>query len=301
MDIADIDLNLLKVLDALVEERSLARAAKRLDIEQGTLGRSLSKLRRLLDDPLVVRQQGRLQPTPRALELAQAVRLILVHVVDLFERSPIFEPATSHQTFTLGATDYAELVILPRLTRWLATQAPSVRVAVRHLGEGFPSSELETGRVDLAVGVFPSAPDGFSSQALFLERLVAVVRKGHPSARERLSAADFAALQHLSIGDGDVALAELDAALARSGVKRTLGLRLPNVLVAPMVVAQTDFVASLDERIARHFGALLPIRPMKIPVELGTYPVVQAWHPRTESSPALRWLRAGLAEVGRSL
>jgi len=318
MDLQRLDLNLLSVLDALVEEKNLGRAAARVGLTQPAMSQALAKLRRLVDDPVLVRVHGKMVPTARAWELHAALGKIWPQLAEALAPAVPFDAKTSRHTFTLGVSDYAEFVVLPTLVQKLAELAPGVRVAVRTLHGEAPWGELESGRVDLVLAEPAELPEGLKRLQLFDERPVAVVRKGHGRALSRpgasarpsgsasmkdkpsaLTPAQVEALDFVEVaprpGNPSI-LAELRAA----GMEAHAALHVPSFLVAPMIVAQTDQAAVLPERVARHFARILPIRVMELPVRLTGRPLCLVWRGGEEPA-SIGWLRDVVAQVGRKL
>jgi DNA-binding transcriptional LysR family regulator len=303
MNLAEIDLNLLVVLDALLEERQLGRAATRLGYTQPALNAALNRLRRLVGDPLLVRDQGKLRPTPRAEDLHRQVRTVLGQIEHVLSPPEHFDPLLSRATFTLAVTDYCEFALLPKLIQTLALAAPGVRVAVRYLGEEFPLADLESGRVELVLGHFDELPPGLPHQALFTERLVCVLRKNHPQVKEKgtLSSEAFSTVSHVQVQPRGGALGLVDAALGASGLSRKVALKVPSFTVAPMVVASTDLCALLPARVAQHFASLLPLRVLEPPVPLDGYAATQVWHERSDSNPGVTYLRERITEAAQKI
>jgi DNA-binding transcriptional LysR family regulator len=264
MHLHDIDLNLLVALDALLTERNVTEAADRIGLSQSAMSHALGRLRKLIGDPLLVRTPEGMVPTPRAQALAEPVRQILTQVRRTLQEPLIFEPASARQTFTLAATDYAELLLLPRLMERLATMAPGISLNVLPLGEGVPKAVLESGRLDLALGPFREKPSELHHQTLFHERFVCVVRADHPSVGKQLSLKKFLALSHVLISPRGTVAGVVDHALAAQGLQRHVALSIPHFLVAPLVVAQTDLIVTLAERVARFFAAHLPLRLLEL-------------------------------------
>jgi DNA-binding transcriptional LysR family regulator len=302
VNLADIDLNLLVVLDVLLDEAHIGRAAQRLNMTQAVLNSSLNRLRRAVGDPLLVRAHGKLVHTARAQEMRGPLREVLAQIQQVIEPPLQFDPRTSRNTFTLCVTDYAEFVLLPKLVQRLNELAPGVRVAVRHMGDDFPESELESGRIDLVLGHFEVIPPLLQHQPLFTERLVCVVRNRHPKVKEKeaLPPTSFTALSHVSVAPRGGCLGLIDDILAQSGLERRIALRVPSFLVAPMVVAQTDLIVTLPGRVADHFSKLLPLKVLEPPIPLGGYPLVQVWSERAEAT-AQQWLRNVVAKVGEQI
>jgi len=303
MDLSRIDLNLLLVLDALVEEKNLARAAARLGLPAANMSAQLAKLRKLVGDPVLVRNQGKMVPTARGWELHASVHKVLAQIEDTLAPQARFDPATSRNTFTLGATDYAEFALLPALVTRLGDLAPGVRVAVRSLAGEAPLKDLETGRVDLVVGELSEVPPGLKKLQLFSERPVAVVRKGHPRIANKASALTPQQVESLSfvqvVPRGGVP-PPLSDVLRDAGFDHHVALKVPSFLVAPMVVAQTDHAAVLPERVARHFAELLPIKVLELPVRLEGPPLLLVWRAGEEPT-SISWLRNVVAQAGKQL
>lgn len=302
MDLAHVDLNLLVVLDALVEERNLQRAAARLGLNHQAMGLALNRLRRLVDDPVLVRTQGKMVPTARAWELHASVRKVLQQVEETLAPPVKFDPKTSRHTFTLAASDYAEFVLLPALVQRLADSAPGVRVAVRAISAERTYAELETGRVDLLVGEVDEVPDGLKKLVLAQERPVVVVRKGNArvARSSALTPAQAESLDFVQVVPRSGEPAPLSDGLHEAGLDLHVALKVPSFLVAPMLVAQTDHAAVLPERVAKHFAGILPIRVMELPVRLESKPLSLVW--RGGEEPAgITFLRTALTHVGKAL
>ena len=303
MDLSRIDLNLLLVLDALVEEKNLARAATRLGIPQATMSAQLARLRKLVGDPVLVRNQGKMVPTARGWELHAAVRKVLAQVQDTLAPPMPFDPATSRNTFTIGATDYAEFALLPALVSKLGEIAPGVRVAVRSLVGEQPLKDLENGRVDLVVGELSEIPAGLKKLQLFGERPVAVIRKGHPKVTSKTTALlpqHIDALSFVQVVPRGGVPPPLSDVLRDAGFDTHVALKVPSFLVAPMVVAQTDHAAVLPERVARHFAKLLPIKVLELPLRLDGPPLLLVWRGGEEPA-SISWLRNVVAQAGKAL
>lgn len=289
----DVDLNLLVALDALLAERSVTRAARRVGLSQPAMSNALARLRRTFDDPLLVRSGASMVPTPRALSLAAPVREALSTLELALESLGDFEPAQARRTFTLAASDYAQLVMLPRLVQRLAERAPRVGIRVAPaMGADRLRQEQERGRVDLAIGVFPHLPPGHQHLRLFTERFVTVARAEHPALEAGLDLDAFCALRHVVIsprGDGP---GMVDRALEHLDRQRTVGLRIPGFVAALSVVARTDLLLTVAERVLTDAPGLAVYPP---PVALPAFAVGMVWHDRTHHDPAQCWLRRTVA------
>ncbi len=287
--LAALDLNLVRALDVLLEERHVTRAAARLGVTQSAASHALARLRDELGDPLLVRGVGGgLSLTERAARLAPVVRAALAQLAAAW-REPVFEPASSQRTFHVGAGDFAELVLLPPLVRRIATAAPGVNLFFRAVTDGGP--ELAAGKLDayLAPAREPSA--GLYQRHLFDESFVVMMRAGHPAASSKLTLERFCALDHLLVAPRGTPGGYVDEALAQLGLSRRVALSVPHFLIAPHVVASTDLVMTVAWRIAAAFRKSHALVVREPPLTLPTFPIHLVWHERTHAEPAHRWLR----------
>lgn len=299
-NLQNVDLNLLVCLDALLEEGSVTRAARRVGLSQPAMSNALGRLRRTIGDPLLVRSSQGMVPTPRALELAGPVREALSTIEKALSETGVFEPATARRRFAVATNDYSEMVLLPRLAGKVSVEAPGVDLSVQVLGE-LPQRALESGDCDLAIGVFRDVPGGFYQQALFRDRFVCAVRKGHPMVGDTLDVDTYVALQHVLISSGSRGPGVVDMALDRIGKERRVALRVPHFVVAPLVLSQTDYVLTLASRVARAFADALQLRLFPPPVELPEFTIRQVWHQRFQHDPAHKWLREAIASIAHEV
>lgn len=291
-----LDLNLLVTLDAVLAAGNLKAAATRLGVTPSAVSHSLRRLREALGDPLVVRTPRGLVPTATAEQLAAAVRSSLDQLSEALEEARGFDPRTARRKFRLFAADYTGTLLLPPLMRHLEAEAPGIDVVVRpHRPELF--DELEKGLADLALGIFPEAPATFRRQALFEDRNVCVMRAGHPAGAEPLTLERYLQYRHVSIAPKGTDGSLTETALAAMGRRRRVALVVPHFLVAPMVVAETDYLLMLPERLAKRIMGRYRLQIVAAPVEVPSHTMYQIWHERANASPAHMWLRRTLAEV----
>ena len=297
-----VDLNLLVVLDAILAEGSVTRAARRVGLTQPAMSQALARLRKLFDDPLFVRTPRGMVATARAADLASPVRRALAEIDRALASRSTFDPRTAKRAFTLAALDYAELVILPPLLHRLARGAPGIDLRVRALRQVDIEEELETGTVDLGIAVLaPGDEPALYGQKLFGERFVCVARADYPKLGATLSLAEYAALDHALIAPRGRPGSVVDAELAKHGLARRVALVVPHFAVAPLVVARSDLVLTVPHHVARTFVDLLPLRIVPPPLDLPGFDVVQLWHERQQQDPAHVWLRGIVLDVCRSL
>jgi DNA-binding transcriptional LysR family regulator len=296
-DVAAVDLNLVRVLDALLSEGHLTRAGKRIGLTQSATSHALARLRRLFDDPLFVRTARGLAPTERAQALTEPAREAMQAFERCFRPDEAFVPATSARRFTIGCADYGSFVLAPKLLERLQREAPHVDLGILPPENSF-SEQLARGEVDVVVN--PAGRDelraGIRSRPLFRERFVCLVRHGNPILGKRLDLARWASMRHLLVAPRGTPGGVVDETLAQLGKQRRVALTVPHFLLAPHLVANSDLVLTIGARVAERFAELLPVRMVEPPVKLPGFEVRMYWHERHHRDPAQRWFR----EVMRS-
>jgi DNA-binding transcriptional LysR family regulator len=298
MDIRNVDLNLLVALDALLDERSVSRAAGRLHLSQPATSALLARLRGLFGDPLLLRSARGMLPTPRALELLAPVKQVLHEIDAILQPRAVFDPANAAQTFTLSASDYVEYALLPTLVDYLERTGPGVRLAVKPLDLQTVAKQMESGEVDLCITGLHNAPAGLHRQALYTERMVSVVRRNHPGIGARLTLEKFCSLEHILVSvRGSGFSARIDEALTALGRKRRARLAVPHFLLVPEIVARSDMISALPERLAR--GHAKKLRILELPLKIEGFTVGQIWHERNQREPAQLWLREVLLQLAQ--
>ncbi len=299
-NIAGLDVPLLLALDALLRERQVTRAAQRLGLTQSAMSHALRRLREVFADPLFVRTPRGVLPTPRAAQLAEPLARVLSELERLTAHPTGFDPATLTRRMALLTSEYVDVVVLPQLLSQLLHKAPRLDLEVR--GVWFElEGALEEGRVDVALGVFPQLSPRVMQQRLFDDRLVCLLRNGHPAARGRLSLERFAALPHVQIAPRGVPGGPVDEALSKRGLQRRVAVRIGSFLSALQLVARSDLVLTAPERLVRALRGGLPLRVLEPPLELPPFTIYQVWHERRQEDPAHAWLRGVLAEIARAL
>jgi len=298
MDIRNIDLNLLVALDALLSERSVSRAAVRLHLSQPATSALLARLRELFGDALLLRGAREMLPTPRALELLGPVKRVLDEIDILVQPRAAFAPASAVHTFTLSASDYVEYALLPPLVDYVETNAPGVRLAVRPLDLPAMERQMANGEVDLCITGLQNAPPGLHTRPLYTERIVSVVRREHPGVGAHLTLDTFCSLEHIVASVTGGFSARIDAALAAHGRERRARLAVPYFLLVPEIVAHSDMISTLPERLARGYADRL--RVLEPPLEIPGFTVGEVWHERNQREPAQQWLREVVFELAQA-
>jgi len=304
VDLKGLDLNLLRVLDAVLETRHVTRAARRLGLSQSAVSHAMARLRDTLGDDLLVRGPGGLVPTARAEAMAAPLRAALAALEETLSAPTPCEPAASARTFRIAAADYAQFVLLPPLLARLQTEAPRVAVWVTPVptGDALPAA-LASGEIDLAVGVTATmgAAPGLFERALFEERFVCLVRADHPTVGDTLTLDQYVALPHAFIAPRGRAGGAVDTALAERGLSRNIAVAVPHFLTMPHVILASDLIVTLAARVAHAFAAMMPLRILPPPLPLPPFKIAATWHERHHRDPGHAWLRERLAQVGGAL
>jgi len=284
------DLNLLVTLDALLTEGSVAGAARRLRLSPSAMSRALSRLRQTTGDPLLVRAGRGLVPTPRATELRDRVHRIVDEAGAVLRPDDHIDLGTLVRTYTLRTSDGFVENFGPRLLAMIAAEAPGVRLFFLQKTDK-DSAPLRDGRVDLETGVIEetTGPE-VRSQALFRDRLIGVVREGHPLSRAAVTAAGYVRASHVVVSRSGVEESAVDKPFLPSDTKRSAATIVSGFSAALSLVRASDLVATVPDR---HTATLREgMFSFPLPLESQAFTVSMLWHPRMDSDPAHRWLRS---------
>jgi DNA-binding transcriptional LysR family regulator len=300
----DIDLNLLIAFEVLMRECHVTRASVSLSVSQSTMSAALSKLRTIFADPLLVKAGHQLAPTEKALKLLPRVQNVLQLIDNIVQEDDTFSPTECTQTVNVVVIDYIDFVVMPRLMHELRIRAPQLKLRILGPNPRYLGDLLRSGQVDIFLAYFPELPEAVRTRPLFADRLVGICRKEHEALRLGMDSERFCKLPHISIepGDGaDMYNNLIDDALRAQGLSRSFLLSKPSFLGVPFMVADTDLVATLPERVARHFTKLVPIEMFDLPIESPQFTVSMIWHDRTHHSAVHSWLRDLILRVCQSL
>jgi DNA-binding transcriptional LysR family regulator len=297
-----LDLNLLRVFDAILETRSVTIAAATLNLTQSAVSNQLARLRDTFDDPLFVRTSEGMVPTPRAMAMADPIRKSLVAIRFCLEEQLGFDPATSDRTFKIFMSDVGQLVFLPRLLERIARVAPRVSI---HTVQVPPSRmrdiALESGEVDLAAGYFENFDGSFRQQTLFEERYVGMVRRSHPTIRGTLSLETFRGTPQLVYqptgGGHGLQESAVDQAFALADVPRRVAVRAAHAMGVASIVSSTDLLVIVPSRLAAACCELADVSVHALPVEIPKFQIKQHWHERFHHDPGNRWLRGLVTDL----
>lgn len=292
------DLNLLVLFDAVMQDRSVTRAGRRIGLSQPAMSHALNRLRDLLKDELFVRTPTGMRPTPRAEQLAALLRQALRELQQVLQPET-FVPATADRRFSLAINNYAAVVVAPPLVTAVSTAAPSVQLDLRPSGTLDIIECLDRGDLDLAIGSLDSFGERFACTQLLEDEFVMVMRRRHPAGRGALSAKVLAGLTHLDppIGENTDFL---DAWLSERGLTRRIALRAP-YLSARAILSRSDLAATLSRRIAQEFVRTDRLQIHELPVKSPVVRTTMLWHRRLDNHPAHRWLRDRIIAATKNL
>ncbi len=297
INLSRIDLNLLVVFDALLAERHVTRAAARIGLTQPATSHALKRLRALFDDPLFVRSSRGMVPTPVALEAGPAVRSVLEQVEGILRAGRSFVPGQSDRQFVVGLSDYAALVLLPRLLARLDEEAPGVTLLVRSTSHGIGLPMLDDGSVELIAGNFPEPPAHMKEELLYEEDFLCACRDDHAAFSGAGGLDRYLSLRHLNVSTKGSARGYVDAVLSEQGLTRHVAATVGHFLMAPALAGSTELIVTEPRRLLEPLADRFAFRLLHPPVEIPTFRVVQAWHTRCNADPGHVWLRRILREV----
>ena len=291
MNLRAIDLNLLVIFDALMAERHVTRAALRIPMSQPAMSNALARLRHVFKDDLFIRSGGTMEPTPRALELGEAVRLILRQTERLMSSEVGFDPATAVRDFSGRMSDLIGYLVLPRLLAALATQAPQVTLDILHMSPDRSIKALETDQLDFALSMQLKHTTSICSEPLFSDQMVCVMRSDHPLARAgKLTLPRFLQAEHLRVAMSPTDIRFVDNVLADKGYTRKVVAKVPHWLLIPKILEESNLIAVLSGKLATKFAAAgLAVMPLPFESEPFTWDIY--WHRRNDNSVAHKWIR----------
>ena len=295
------DLNLLPVFVALMEERSVTRAAERLGMTQPALSNALNRLRETLRDPLFIRERYGMRPTQLAEEMAPMIGAALAQFDDLILGQQDFDPAKATRLFTLAPNSYVEYVLMPTVVARLRERAKGIRLRLIPYGGDLTETGAISGTTEMVLGRITDPPDNMVVQHLMDDGLACVVRAGHPLIGNSISREQYASMQHVNVLPPGRLRVGLFQTLERQGLKREVAVSVTHFLAVPEMIAVTDYCATLPSLICSSLARDPRLKVVPAPADLGTFPVEVAWHVRYRHDPAHRWLRALIGGVARTL
>jgi DNA-binding transcriptional LysR family regulator len=294
-----LDLNLLRVLTALDDARSVSGAAVKLQKSQPAISAALARLRQFFNDPLFIRTGNDMQPTPRGATLVESTRSVLARIGSDIVAMPEFDPATSQQSIRLAMSDVGEVVFLPAILRRLRQLAPGADLRAISLPPQQIATGLENGTIDLAIGFFPDLKKhNFFQQTLYSDTFASLLRADHPVTARKLTLRQYLQLEHVVVRAESRTEEVMERFFARNKIRRRVVLTTPHFSSAPIIVAQSDLIVTIPEPLALYFSRIsadlrvvgLPFRPPRIDLK-------QFWHRKVHQDPRNRWLRGIVSDL----
>lgn len=293
VELHQLDLNLLRALDTLIQLRSVTHAAKKMSLSQPAMSHALNRLRDFFNDPLLVRTPHGMQATPKALHLQQGAHLALSLLEQHLSQPETFDPRTAQRRFTLCTTDYVECVLIPPLVKMLSEEAPGLHIDIQILREEIPEAALANGDIDLLLGFdeYMAVPGYLCRETWLSEPLAGLMRIGHPQPCTALTLAELISLPHVFHSPHGKRSEPVDAYLARQGLQRKISVESQSYMSAAAIASQTDHLLILPQRVAAMIADAWPLHMVSLPPELPHYHLNCIWYPVQDKSPGLRWLR----------
>ena len=293
----NIDLNLLVVLDALLTEKHVTRTGARLHLSQPAISHSLSKLRVLLDDPILIRQGSEVVLSALAQNLQAPLKEILSQIEILLGKSIDFVPANSHRTFRLAMSDYGAAIVLPKLLRQLRAEAPNTTLVVTQDSRHGMLEQIAQGKIDLALGVFPNLSADISSEVLIEETFSCLLDRSTLPANGQLDLDNYLLRPHISVSVDGCSNGEIDRLLRDEGLQRRIAVSVPHWRTAPSMISNTDLILTVATRTLDNALLDEELVSLSPPLPIPPFPFVQLWHNRFGEDPAHRWLREQVRQV----
>jgi DNA-binding transcriptional LysR family regulator len=292
----EIDLNLLPVLRSLLDTRSVARTAAALALTPSAVSHALARLRTTLGDELFVRSSTGLIATRRATTLADELAAGLATLERVLGGGG-FEPREAAITFRVATTDFGARLVLPKLLAALAAAAPGIQVVIQRLPIDTEDA-LASGEVDVMIGSYPGGATSIYRRLLFSEHTAVLARRGHPRIRRgKLSLDDYLAASHILIAPRGRAGSRIDRLLADQGHARRIALMIPEFMLGPYIVSETEHLLTAGARLLHSFAGPLPVQVVATPFLLPPFDVHLVWHARLHDDAAFAWFRNLLIEI----
>ncbi len=301
MSLRRIDLNLLTVFDVLIEEQNVTRSADRLAMSQPAVSHALGRLRRQLDDPILIKSAGGMKASPRALQIHAELHDALKQIEKAISPQPSFDPGRSKRKFDIATTDYVESLLLPRLLSHIEEHAPGIELNIHHLASTLPLDAIEKGKIDIATSWSASTPKRFRSKRLLQDGFLCAVARDHPVTRQELTMEKYLTLDQLVVAP----------ARARDEVSKTLFAgterrprviaNMPHFLAALHAASESGVVVTGPALLLNKFQHAFNLHLIKPPFELEPTRIDLVWHEFKHTDPGLAWLRALLEDIARTI
>jgi DNA-binding transcriptional LysR family regulator len=304
VNFAALDLNLLRVFDAMMMELSTVRAGERVGLTQSAVSAAVGRLRQIVGDDLFVREGNRMVPTPRALALQEPIGTALRQLEEALSAAAGFDPATADRDFVLAGSDYVSTFLMPRLARSVRPEAPGVTLQMLDVPAQQVFAYLSEGRVDVAVERQMETPDWIGYTALYGSFIVAIARKKHPSLASngvapgaRIPPELYCAIPQVILSNDGTKAGSADPELRRLGLGRHVRMTVPHFHAVAIAAASSDLLGNVPVHFARYAARLLDLDLYLPPFDPRIVEMRMYWHRRLERDPAQLWVRKKIAEV----
>ena len=289
--LTEIDLNLMLVFQYMYRERNTGVVAEQLGLSQPAISNALGRLRKSLDDQLFERTARGMRPTPFADAIAESVSFSLATLQESINHKERFEPLQSTREFCVAMTDLGEIHMLAPLMKRLATDAPGVHITTLRDTAITLKEEMESGSVDLGAGLFPQLGAGFYQRRLFNQKYMCLMREGHPFATGEFGREQFSLAQHAAVIAQGTGHRHIEDLLLRSGVPRTVVLKLPHFAAVPYIISETDLIVTVTEQLALRTCKRFNLIAREHPLDLPAVQINLFWHRRMHQDAGSIWLR----------
>lgn len=293
-NISKLNLNLIRVLDALLIERNVSKAAVKLKLTQPAVSHALNKLREIFDDPILVRTMHGMEVTEKAVSLQEDVTRVMQEINNLFLRTHQFDPIESSHTFKFGLIgEYGDFALIPKLVKWIVKNDSQLKVSGQHFRGQDAINQLIQGEVDVLVGHVAKVPNSFESVVLEKSRFCCLVSKKHPLVKiKKPTLKHYLQYPHIHTSYHDLITRKnmLDAVLSNEGIERDIRLTIDHRSALPLIVQNSDYIMTVSESYANRISKLHNLHMFACPVKLPDIVVKLCWHKRSNSNPALQWL-----------
>lgn len=295
-NLAGVDLNLLVVFDALMTEQHLTRAAEKIGLSQPATSNALSRLRKLFNDDLFIKTSKGMAPTPRAIELSEFIHQSLLQVQTAIYSEPEFIPQSSERVFRLGMDDYSELVFLPKLLAEIEILAPKVKIQVRSTNWIRSPKLLDADEIDLAIGHCPQFQPWHQRQLLYEEHFVCVASSERFKNRKAIALEEYIAAAHLLVSPKEDMVGLVDEFLTQQDLSRNVVMSVPNFLIVPFILVNTNYIATLPAHLVKTFVEVWQLYAWTLPFQMAGFSVDLLWHSKNDREAGHVWLRNLIAQ-----
>lgn len=301
MSLRRFDLNLLSVFDVLIEEQSVTRSAERLAMSQPAVSHALSRLRRQLDDPILIKSGDRMKVSPRALQIHAETHEALKQIKRAISPQPRFDPTSSKRQFNIASTDHVESLILPKLISHLEQRAPGIELNVHHLAANLPLEDLEKGTIDLAIARSVRTAKRFECQFLLEDGYLCAVAQGHPASREQLTMEKYMSLDHLVVAPAKYRSQYNKKLFEGLGTTPRVVANMQHFLAALHATSESSVIITGPALLLRKFHKAFGLHLIEPPFDLPPTRIDLVWHQFKSNDPGVEWLRSQLSRIAGAL